>query len=72
MINPRFVTQPSNKHLMTHDSPKLGTDGAPLPVVSPERDPRLTIRVIRELLLLMLGTVIYGLSHSTPNHRGLQ
>ena len=32
---------------MSHDIPKIGTDGAPLPVMPPERDPRLTIRVIR-------------------------
>lgn len=32
---------------MSHDVPKIGTDGAPLPVMPPERDPRLTIRVIR-------------------------
>jgi hypothetical protein len=32
---------------MAHDVPKIGTDGAPLPVMPPERDPRLSIRVIR-------------------------
>ena len=32
---------------MAHDVPTIGTDGAPLPVMPPERDPRLTIRVIR-------------------------
>lgn len=32
---------------MTHEVPKIGTDGQPLPVMPPERDPRLAIRVIR-------------------------
>jgi len=32
---------------MTHEVPSIGTDGAPLPVLPPERDPRLSIRVIR-------------------------
>src|SRR4249920_2808652 len=32
---------------MAHDVPRIGTDGAPLPVMPPERDPRLSIRVIR-------------------------
>jgi hypothetical protein len=32
---------------MSHDVPKIGTDGLPLPVMPPERDPRLSIRVIR-------------------------
>src|SRR6478752_5443827 len=32
---------------MAHDAPLIGTDGAPLPVMPPERDPRLSIRVIR-------------------------
>ena len=32
---------------MSHDVPKIGTDGMPLPVMPPERDPRLSIRVIR-------------------------
>jgi hypothetical protein len=32
---------------MSHDVPKIGTDGKPLPVMPPERDPRLSIRVIR-------------------------
>jgi hypothetical protein len=32
---------------MTRDIPKIGIDGAPLPVLPPERDPRLAVRVIR-------------------------
>jgi hypothetical protein len=32
---------------MAHNPPKIGTDGAPLPVMPPDRDPRLAIRVIR-------------------------
>ena len=32
---------------MTHEVPRIGTDGQPLPVMPPERDPRLAIRVIR-------------------------
>ena len=32
---------------MAYDMSKIGTDGLPLPVMPPERDPRLTIRVIR-------------------------
>jgi len=48
---------------MAHDVPRIGIDGAPLPVLPPERDPRLTIRVIRVmfytpgfLALLLLKT----------------
>lgn len=32
---------------MAHDAPKIGTDGLPLPILPPDRDPRLSIRVIR-------------------------
>lgn len=32
---------------MAHDVPKVGTDGLPLPILPPVRDPRLSIRVIR-------------------------
>ena len=32
---------------MAHNKPQIGTDGLPLPVLPPDRDPRLSIRVIR-------------------------
>jgi len=56
---------------MTHEVPKVGTDGLPLPVMPPERDPRLTIRVIRVMFYVPGFTALLLLKTGEPTGFGI-
>ena len=56
---------------MAHDLPKIGTDGLPLPVMPPERDPRLTIRVIRVMFYVPGFTALLLLKTGEPTGFGI-
>ncbi len=56
---------------MAHDVPKIGTDGLPLPVMPPERDPRLTIRVIRVMFYVPGFTALLLLKTGEPTGFGI-
>lgn len=56
---------------MTHDAPIIGTDGQPLPVMPPERDPRLSIRVIRVMFYVPGFTALLLLKTGEPTGFGI-
>ena len=51
--------------------PKIGTDGKPLPVLPPERDPRLSIRVIRVMFYVPGFTALLLLKTGEPAGFGI-
>lgn len=51
--------------------PKIGTDGQPLPVMPPERDPRLSIRVIRVMFYVPGFTALLLLKTGEPTGFGI-
>ena len=51
--------------------PKIGTDGQPLPVLPPERDPRLSIRVIRVMFYVPGFTALLLLKTGEPTGFGI-
>jgi hypothetical protein len=56
---------------MSHDVPLIGTDGRPLPVMPPERDPRLSIRVIRVMFYVPGFTALLLLKTGEPTGFGI-
>lgn len=56
---------------MAHDAPIIGTDGKPLPVLPPERDPRLSIRVIRVMFYVPGFTALLLLKTGEPTGFGI-
>jgi len=56
---------------MAHDISKIGTDGLPLPVMPPERDPRLAIRVIRVMFYTPGFLALLLLKSGEPTGFGL-
>jgi len=51
--------------------PRIGTDGRPLPVMPPERDPRLSIRVIRVMFYVPGFTALLLLKTGEPTGFGI-
>ncbi len=56
---------------MAHDALNLGIDGQPLPVMPPERDPRLSIRVIRVMFYVPGFTALLLLKTGEPTGFGI-
>ena len=56
---------------MAHDAPIIGIDGKPLPVLPPERDPRLSIRVIRVMFYVPGFTALLLLKTGEPADFGI-
>ncbi len=56
---------------MAHNAPIIGTDGKPLPVMPPERDPRLSIRVIRVMFYVPGFTALLLLKTGEPTGFGI-
>ncbi len=56
---------------MSKDVPLTGTDGAPLPVLPPDRDPRLSIRVIRVMFYVPGFMALLLLKAGEPTAFGL-
>lgn len=56
---------------MAHEAPTLGIDGKPLPVMPPERDPRLSIRVIRVMFYVPGFTGLLLLKTGEPTGFGI-
>lgn len=56
---------------MAHDARNIGTDGKPLPVLPPERDPRLSIRVIRVMFYVPGFTALLLLKTGEPTGFGI-
>jgi hypothetical protein len=56
---------------MAHEAPNIGTDGKPLPVLPPERDPRLSIRVIRVMFYVPGFTALLLLKTGEPTGFGI-
>jgi hypothetical protein len=56
---------------MSHDAPKIGLDGRPLPVMPPPRDPRLSIRVTRVMFYTPGFVALLLLKAGEPTGFGL-
>jgi hypothetical protein len=56
---------------MSHEAHLIGTDGRPLPVMPPERDPRLSIRVIRVMFYVPGFTALLLLKTGEPTGFGI-
>jgi hypothetical protein len=56
---------------MSHDVPKIGIDGKPLPVMPPPRDPRLSIRVTRVMFYTPGFVALLLLKAGEPTSFGL-
>lgn len=56
---------------MSHDAPKIGLDGKPLPVMPPPRDPRLSIRVTRVMFYTPGFVALLLLKAGEPTSFGL-
>ncbi|HRI17525.1 MAG TPA: hypothetical protein PL196_03290 [Burkholderiaceae bacterium] len=56
---------------MSHEAPKIGLDGKPLPVLPPPRDPRLSIRVTRVMFYTPGFVALLLLKAGEPTSFGL-
>jgi hypothetical protein len=56
---------------MSHETPKIGLDGKPLPVLPPPRDPRLSIRVTRVMFYTPGFVALLLLKAGEPTSFGL-